>query len=102
MSVSKFAVMGSKDTILVFKALGMDVYFTDNTSPRNVLNDLVAREYPVILVTERDAGVLQDIIETYASVPYPIILPIPDGISALGLGEKLLAANLEKATRGAT
>jgi len=97
MSTDKFAVMGSKDAVLIFKALGMDVYFTDNINPQTVLYDLVSQQYPVILVTERDAHSIAGTIDKFASVPYPIILPIPDGISNLGRGNEILTANIEKA-----
>jgi len=95
------AVIGDKDTVLVFKALGMDVYFpNEDVNSKEILKQLVEYGYHIILITEREAILAGDYIESLADMPYPIILPIPDGVGNYGLGMGKITANIEKASGG--
>jgi len=95
------AVVGNKDTVLVFKALGMDVYFpNEDNSAASILKQLVEYGYRIILITEREAILAGNYIESLTTTPYPIILPIPDGVGNYGLAAGKIAANIEKACGG--
>jgi V/A-type H+-transporting ATPase subunit F len=96
----RIAVMGSKDTVLIFKAVGMDVFFTDTADPRTVLEDLFDKEYAVILITERDAVLAGGLIASVSDKPYPVILPIPDGVGRYGLSADRISADIEKLCGG--
>ena len=93
---SNIAVIGNKDTVLLFKALGMDVFFTDNYDAKELLNQLAQREYRIILITEREAIIAGDVIDSLAHQPYPVILPIPDGVQSYGLAFDRIKLNMEK------
>jgi V/A-type H+-transporting ATPase subunit F len=97
-SNKKIAVIGEKDIILPFKAVGFDVYF--DTEKADIIvrcKDLFAKDYKIILITEREAEKVTEYLDTMADVPYPIIIPIPDGITNNGYGIKRLNKNIEKA-----
>ena len=101
LSENHIAVVGDKDTVLVFKALGMDVYFpNEDTNSTGILKQLVEYGYHIILITEREAILAGDYIESLADNPYPIVLPIPDGVGNYGLAAGKIAANIEKASGG--
>jgi len=93
---NKIAVVGSKDIVLIFKALGMDVYATDNQDTRTVLGNLREKGYKIILITERDASLVGDYIDECADRPYPIILPIPDGMNSFGVASERLNSLMRK------
>ncbi len=94
---NKIAVIGDKDSVLAFKALGVDVFDAKNYfDAQNTLKQL-AREYSIILITEDIAEQLEDVIARYKVRPYPIVVPIPSSSGSTGLGMKGLSKNVEKA-----
>ena len=102
---NKIAVVGSKDTVLIFKALGMDVFYTDDADVKTVLKDITTNAfdtYPIIMITEREYIRAADFIATFDNNPYPVIMPIPDGISSIELGNEIITQNHKRATGGIT
>ncbi|MEL5899251.1 V-type ATP synthase subunit F, partial [Clostridium sporogenes] len=52
----KIGVVGDKDSILAFKALGIDVYpVTEPDEARITINKMAAEKYAIIFVTEQIA-----------------------------------------------
>jgi V/A-type H+-transporting ATPase subunit F len=95
---NKIAVIGDKDSVLAFKAVGADVF--NETNPFNIRETVkrLAREgYALILITERQAEQVSDVIERFKAQPYPVILPIPDGAGATGMSEAGIKENMIKA-----
>lgn len=91
------AVVGDKDSVLAFKAVGVDVYaVSDEVEAANTVHAL-ARTYSVIFVTEQVALWADAYIKRYRSRPYPVIVPIPAADGGTGLGMKLIKENIEKA-----
>lgn len=75
--MAKMAVVGDGDSILVFKAAGVDAFgVTDEKKARDVLKS-VAKEYSVIFLTEDLAQKLGDFLKRFDEAPYPIVLTIP-------------------------
>lgn len=91
------AVLGDKDSVLAFKAIGLDVFPVENeTQAREKLHAL-ARKYSVIFVTEQVAEQASQLIERYKSRPYPVVVPIPSAEGNTGLGMQGIKSNVEKA-----
>ena len=91
------AVLGDKDSVLAFKAIGLDVFPVENeTQAREKLHAL-ARKYSVIFVTEQVAEQASQLIERYKSRPYPVVVPIPSAEGNKGLGMQGIKSNVEKA-----
>lgn len=97
MRKDKIAVIGDKDSVLAFKAVGVDVFpvFTDSEA-RDTLRAL-ARTHKVIFVTEDTAIKINDVISRYKTAAYPIVIPIPGSAGGNGYGMEGIRKNVEKA-----
>ncbi len=94
----KIAVMGERDSVLGFKALGLDVFFTEDTdTARRTLHRLAQENYAVIYVTEQLAQHLQGEIDRYKDAVMPAIILIPGRGGSLGLAEAGLKSAVERA-----
>ena len=93
----KIAVIGDKDSVLAFRALGIDVFaVSDNEEAEKTLKKL-ARENAVIFIPEQIAEKVGEIIMRYKSRPYPAVIPIPSGEGASGFGMDGIRKDVEKA-----
>jgi len=84
----KIAVMGDRDSVLGFKALGIEIFVADSAAQaRPILRRLAAGEYAVIYVTERLAEGMHDDIDSYKDrlTPAVIVIPGKDGLMGLGM-----------------
>ena len=94
---NRIAVIGDKDSVLAFKAVGMDVYPVEDLAEAEKTVKILARDYAVIFVTEEIAEKAQDILGRYKSRPYPAIIPIPSNKGSNGVGMAGVKADVEKA-----
>lgn len=95
---NKLAVVGERDSVMIFKALGfITVYASETDEISRAVKKLAREETPVIYITERAAQKIPDVIEYYKSEPYPAIIPIPDKHGSIGLGMQGISQNVEKA-----
>ncbi|MEA4870775.1 V-type sodium ATPase subunit G [bioreactor metagenome] len=96
--MAKIGVIGDRDSVLLFKAVGLDVYFEDDGARANRTLHRLAREgYAAVFVTEKLFSACAETIAEFQGQPYPAIIPIPDNQGSLGIGEKTLRQNVEKA-----
>ncbi|MGI6086010.1 MAG: V-type ATP synthase subunit F [Acetivibrionales bacterium] len=94
----KIAVMGDKDSILGFKAIGFDIYPTgQKEDTASLLESLVNDGYALIYITEDTAYNIMDEISKYRSSYFPAIILIPGSKGSLGLGKKFVKESIEKA-----
>ncbi|MDR0696031.1 MAG: V-type ATP synthase subunit F [Christensenellaceae bacterium] len=93
----KIAVIGDKDGVLAFKAIGVDVFDAKNYFDARETLKKLARDYSIILITEDIAETIQDTIARYKNRPYPIILSIPTSNGSNGFGMQGLSIDVEKA-----
>lgn len=83
---------------MLFKAVGLDVFFEDDGAHANKRMHRLAREgYAAIFVTEKLYPHCAETIAEFASQSYPAIIPIPDNRGTEGIGMKNLKENVEKA-----
>lgn len=93
----KFAIIGDGDSILVFKAAGVDTFpAQDEKKAREVLRK-VAQEYQIIFLTEELARPLSDFLKRFDEAPYPVVLTLPSGSGSTGYGEEMLRSAMERA-----
>ena len=96
--MAKIGVIGDRDSVLLFKAVGLDVFFEDEgVSANRTLHRLAREGYVTIFVTEKLFAACAETIEEFKSQAYPAIIPIPDNQGSRGVGEKMLRQNVEKA-----
>jgi V/A-type H+-transporting ATPase subunit F len=96
--MSKIAVIGDKDSILGFKAIGLSVYPVNEPEQAvGVIHRLVKESYSVIFITEQIAERVSETLERYKTSPFPAIIPIPNNAGTTGFGLRGVRANVEKA-----
>lgn len=97
----KIAVLGGRDTVMGFKALGLDVFpASEAEEAKEIFRHLTREsdeEYAIIYVEENLAQYLEHEIARYKDVPSPAIILIPGREGPLGLGQSALKAAVEKA-----
>lgn len=91
------AVVGDKDSVLAFKALGVDVFPVEQEIEARDMVHTLARTYSVIFVTEQVAIWADMYIKRYLARAYPVVVPIPSAEGSKGLGAANIKANVEKA-----
>lgn len=92
------AMIGARDSVLGFKALGLDVYPVDDAAAAGTAFDAcVDRGYAAIFVTEGFAAELAPRLKALGSRPLPAAVIIPEGQQSRGLGLAKLRSIVEKA-----
>ena len=80
---TKIAAFGEKDIMLIFKAIGADVFpVFDLEEAGSTLKKIAREDYAIIFITETVAFKLDNIIRQYSDKVRPSIVVIP------GLGER--------------
>lgn len=100
MSARKIAVLGAHDTVVGFKALGLDTFPADDAdTARNIFARLTEPEasYGIIYVEEGLALSLESEIAGFKDNPAVAVILIPGRNGALGLGSGALQAAIERA-----
>ena len=94
----KIAVVGDKDSILAFKALGIDVEIAyEAKEGRRKIDTLAENGYGVIFVTEQLASLIPETIERYNTKTIPAVILIPSNQGTLNIGMNQISKNIEKA-----
>ena len=96
----KIGVMGGRETVMGFKALGLDTYPVDNAEEaKHVFREITREEkrYAIIYVEENLAEGLQAEIDRFKDVPTPAIILIPGRDGSMGLGLSALQDAVERA-----
>ncbi len=95
---NKLAVIGDKDSVILFKTLGFMTYFSETTEEiEKTIRRLAKEEVPIIYITEEAAQKVPEIIDFYKFRPFPAIIPIPNKNGSIGIGLKEIRKNVEKA-----
>ena len=94
----KIAVLGDRDSVLGFRALGLEVVFAEDAdTARQALHRLAREDYAIIYVTEQLAGDLSAEIARYKDAVTPAVILIPGKTGSLGLGAAALQSAVERA-----
>lgn len=96
----KVAVLGGRESVMGFRALGLDVFPTSPSEAEALFKRLVRQTetpYAIIYVTEELLSVLDAQIRALKDALYPAVIPIPSKDGSLGLGMTALNAAVERA-----
>ena len=94
----KIAVLGDKDSVLGFRALGLDVYSADSAEQaRPILHRLAKEGYAIIYLTEQLATGLGAEMARYKDELTPAIILIPGKEGSLGIGMENIKTAVERA-----
>ena len=95
---NKIAVIGDKDAVLAFKAVGVEVYdATTADIAASLLRKLAQGQYAVILIAENLAEQIPEVLARMKSQPYPAVVPIPITATSSGFGLQGIKNDVEKA-----
>ena len=98
--MNKIAVIGGRETVMGFKALGLETYPAANAAEalpilRSLTRD--SEDYAIIYIEETLAAELQHEIDRFKDSPRPAIILIPGREGSIGLGQSALRAAVERA-----
>jgi V/A-type H+-transporting ATPase subunit F len=91
-------VIGDRDSVLAFKALGMEVFDAHTGAEAgSTLRRLIKEDFAVVLITENLAAENAELIKKYKPLAYPAIIPIPGISGSSGFGLAGIKQDAEKA-----
>ena len=94
----KIAVLGDRESVLGFQALGLTAIIAEHTDEaRQQLAQLVREEYAVIYMTEELAQALSDELALLGDRPLPAVILIPGKHGPLGIGTRAIHSAVERA-----
>ena len=94
----KIAVMGDRDSVYGFAALGLDTYFvTEQSEAEKLIKKLEADKYAVMYITEQLAALISDELEKLNEQPLPAVILIPGVYGNTGMGMKNVKESVIKA-----
>ncbi len=94
----KIAVLGDRDSIYGFAALGLDIHPAENREDgARLLKKLAGGDYAVIYITEAMAQELEAEIDAYRTRQWPAIIPIPGVSGNTGMGIRAVKKSVEQA-----
>ena len=100
MSAYRVAVLGDRESVMGFRALGLDVYPAGPSDAPEVFSAALRAEgqpYAIIYITEELIAPLREQINAAKETMTPAIIPIPSKNGSLGLGMNALTDAVERA-----
>ena len=94
----KIGVIGERDSVLGFKAVGLDVFPCGRSEDaKKILRDLADGDYAIIYVTEGLAAGMMEEIDRYKDARLPAIIQIPGKEGPSGTGMHQVSKAVERA-----
>ena len=94
----QIAVIGDWESVMGFRALGLDTYpVTSPEEARDQIRELAKTDCAVIYITEQLAKDLTDVINHYKDDIRPAIILIPGREGSLGIGRDNIQRAIERA-----
>ena len=98
MSEYRIAAVGDRDSVLGFRALGLDVFPVENTEEAKAALHRLAREnYAIVYLTEGFAQYMGPEIARYQDDLTPAVILIPGKEGSLGIGMSKVKTAVERA-----
>lgn len=92
------AAIGDWDSVMGFKALGLDTYPAAGPGEaREIIEKLACEDCAVIYLTEQLAQELEDLVEKYKDELKPAIILIPGKEGSIGIGRRNIQRSIERA-----
>ena len=94
----KIGVIGDRESILGFKAVGLDVFPTDDPEEaKKTLKRIAKEDFAIIYITEQIYQYMMDLVDEYTDSRLPAIIPIPGKDGTLGIGMTSVKKSVERA-----
>ena len=95
----KVAVLGDKDSVLGFLALGIDIFPVHSADEiKKTIHRLAEDEYAIIYITEQAALQAKEAIAKYKDNELPAIIVIPGIQGSMGIGMNEVRESAKRAT----
>ena len=96
--MDKIAVLGGRDSVLGFRALGLEAFPAENSDQaRPILHRLAREGYAVVYLTEQLAAGMEEEVARYKDAPAPAVILIPGREGTLGIGRANIKTAVERA-----
>ncbi len=94
----KIAVMGDKESIFGFSAIGMDIYPAyEEKDVKKIIPQLIEENYAIIYITENVSIKAEKYLEKLQKNKIPAIVTIPSNTGNIHQGEKRIKDMVQKA-----
>lgn len=94
----KIAVVGDKESILGFSAIGMDMYPAyEEEDIKKVIPQLIEEDYAIIYITENVSIKAEKYLTKIQKNKIPAIITIPSNTGSMQWGEKRIKDMVQKA-----
>ncbi len=94
----KIGVIGDKQSVLGFKAVGLDVFdCSTREEAENTIKSVADDDYAIIYITDNLYVEIKDTIYEYNEKRLPAIIPIPGMKGTTGIGLQNIKKSVEKA-----
>lgn len=94
----KVAILGDKESILGFSAIGIDIFPTyDAEEAIRIIHKLENENYGIIYITEKLSLLIEKEIEKFRSKHIPAIITIPGNSGSLNIGSNKVKEYAKKA-----
>lgn len=98
MASYRIAVLGDRESVLGFKALGLDVFPAESVEEaKSTLHRLAKENYAVVYLTEQLAQYMTDDLARYKDELTPAVILIPGKEGPLGIGMANVKKSVERA-----
>ena len=96
--MSKVGIIGDKDSIMGFLALGIDIFpaYTPEEIKKTI-HSLAEKEYAIIYITEQASLQAGESLEKYKDFELPAIIVIPGIGGSMGLGMNEVRESAQRA-----
>ena len=96
--MADIALIGDKNSVLLAKAAGLDVYGADEgTDVPRLIARLAKADTKVIFVTDPIYEKNAEAIAKYKTRAFPAVISLPDSSGSSGVAMREIHANIEKA-----
>lgn len=92
----KMAIIGDGDSVLAFKAVGIDAFSVNHPEKARDLLKKLAKTYQIVFITDALAKEISDTISHYLTSAYPAVIPVPSKNGSNGYGYEILKKEMEK------
>lgn len=94
----KIAVIGDKESILGFSAIGMDIYPAyEEAEVKRIIPQLIEENYAILYITENVSRKVEKYLEKLKKNKIPAIVTIPNNTGDTGYGGKRIKEMVQKA-----
>ncbi len=93
----KMAIVGDGESIMVFRAAGVDTFPVGDAKKARETIRLAAKEHDIIFVTEEFYKPNEEFMKRFDEEAYPVVISIPSKSGSTGYSDELLKTAMEKA-----